>query len=409
MLGFLYFLIFVASREQPKRELAFKWLGPVGLPFVALLGISVVSLLNSAEHFLGISNVLVQLQVYLVYLLALNCVRSEEDLMLTLKVLYTVLAVQCAVYFFEVAFQIPYVSLTDGIMWAPGPDPVRPGGTLGTNPFSFTDFTLPILFILFANIVSMRAPGAKTGWKSVLLLAIGMTAIGLSLTRTAYANLFLGLLCVVALGHMRRSVSTRKAASMLAIGLLVAILVAPMIIKRIERESMHSSYDERAALMEMAINVVRAHPVLGVGPGAYETSYKRYLTANLEDKWQWMVHNYYLLRTAENGLFGGLALIVFLLMALRSSSLLSARSHPTVQPLALATAAMVITTAHEMYWDQWTHVPSQMLFLFILGLAGAARSIDLPDRQARLAPDISSLAGAPGGSSSSKLHISATA
>ena len=308
ILGGLYLLIFAGSGGL--RGARFQWLGPVGLPFIALFAISVVSLFHSDERFLGVTNLLVQVQVYFVYLLALNCVRSEQDLELSLKVLYAALAIQCAVYFFEWVFNISYISITSGIVRPIGPYPVRPGGTLGTNPFSFTNFALPIMFILFATILPARTPETAPRWKSALLVALGMAAVGLTLTRSAYANLFLGLLCIVAFGHYRKSVSVRKAMAMFGVAALVALLITPMITKRLERESMKDSYNERAALMQMAGKVIEAHPALGVGPGAYETSYKRYLTLELEDKWQWMVHNHYLLRTAEVGIFGGAVLIV---------------------------------------------------------------------------------------------------
>jgi len=387
MLGMLFLAVFIGSGGLRQAGASFRWLGPVGTPFIALLAISVISLAHSDEHFVGIGALLVQLEVYLVYPLALNCVRSEEDLKLTINLLYAALAIQSVVYFFEIAFNISYISLIDGLVKAGDSDAVRPGGTLGTNPFSFTDFVLPIMFILFASIVPVRQAGTQSRWYGIVVLALGMVAIGLTLTRTAYANLFLGFLCVLALGYKRRSVSTRKALAMLGIALVVASLIAPLIIKRVERETMKSSYDERAALMQMAINVIRSNPVFGVGPGAYVLSYKRYLTTELEDKWQWQVHNYYLLRTAENGIFAGIAVFVLLLVALRTCWALSIRSHPMLRALALAGVATVVTTAHAMYWDQWTHIPAQMLFMFILGLMGAAHSMKLEeDRTDATAP-----------------------
>lgn len=378
MLGALYLLVAVASGRMSSYRSAFKWIGPVGIPLITLLGLSVVSLAHSEERFLGISNIAVQLQVYFVYLLALNGVRSEEEFELTLKVLYAALAIQCLIYFAEIALNITYISLTSGVVKATGPYPARPGGTLGTNPFSFTNFALPILFILFATIIPVHRPGTRPRWKSALLVCLGMVAIGLTLTRTAYANLLLGLVCIVVLGYRRHSVSTRKIVGMLLIVVGIAAATTPLIMKRLEREPMKSSYDERAALMDMAINVIEANPSLGVGPGAYEATYKHYITSDLEDKWQWMVHNHYLLRMAEVGLLGGVVLVSFLIMAWRASWLLSASAHPTVRAFALASAASVITTAHQMYWDQWTHVPAQMLLLFLLGLSGAVQSLKLP-------------------------------
>ena len=210
---------------------------------------------------------------------------------------------------------------------------------------------------------------------------MGITAIALTLTRSAYANLFVGLLCVSLIGFLRGSVSVRKALAIFGFAALVAALTAPLVLQRLEREPLDRSYDERAALMRMAVNVIAANPFLGVGPGAYVATYKQYLTPDLQDKWQFMVHNHYLLRTAETGIFGGLSLVLILVMGLRQSFRLTVSSRPVIKGLALGCVATVVTTAHQMFWDQWTHVPAQMLFWFLLGLLGAAQSIDARHRQ----------------------------
>jgi len=134
----------------------------------------------------------------------------------------------------------------------------------------------------------------------------------------------------------------------------------------------------------MAINVIVHNPIFGVGPGAYDVSYKSYLTSDLADKWLWTVHNHYLLKTAEIGIPGGLAWILLIVMGILQALRVSKSKRLPIRTLAIGCGAGIVAVAQQMYWDMWTHVVAQELFWFLLGLMGAAEAIDRRARQAEM-------------------------
>jgi len=75
--------------------------------------------------------------------------------------------------------------------------------------------------------------------------------------------------------------------------------------------------------LRIAVRAIEAHPLLGLGPGAYGYLYKAYLPDDLPRQWLYTVHNEYLLRAAETGIPGGVAFVVLLVAALRLAMRLS--------------------------------------------------------------------------------------
>jgi O-antigen ligase len=128
--------------------------------------------------------------------------------------------------------------------------------------------------------------------------------------------------------------------------------------------------------MEMAYRVIAAHPIAGVGPGAYDQTYKSYLTPELAERWQWTVHNYYLLRTAETGIPGGLAFVALLVLALRQALRLMDSANRLLQPIALGWSAGIIALCFQLYWDMWTQFTPQAFLWFMLGTMAAAERIE---------------------------------
>jgi O-antigen ligase len=182
--------------------------------------------------------------------------------------------------------------------------------------------------------------------------------------------------CFVILGYRRRVLSYRDLLLIVAFISLAAITAAPMIAARLQGAPLENSYNERSALWQMAINVIEAHPITGVGPGAYGQTYKAYLTPELAGKWQSLVHNHYLLRTAENGIPGGVAFVLLLVTAFRYAVKLTHSGAPTIRAIALAGSAGLLALSFEMFWDIWSGFSYNAMLWFILGLLGAAGTID---------------------------------
>jgi len=353
-----------------------RWGGALALPVLSLLVIAIFSTLQSEERFAGLISIATALEQYFIFLIGVNCVRTERHLSRTLTALFLVLGTQCLVYYYECVVHVSYISIT-GETFGRGEGILeRPGGTVGHNPFSFTNFILPLIFIVIADrmpVPKQRGPDRRFAG---ILVPMAMVALALTLTRSAWISFILGALWLAFWGYRRRVLSIRKLAYMGGLAAVVALAAAPLISARLQQSPLQSSYDERVALMKMALRVIQANPVFGVGPGAYLMSYRQYLTPELAEKWQSIVHNAYLLRTAETGIPGGIMFIVVMLVVLRQCIRLSRSQTPAIRTLAFGTGANIVSMWQLMYWDPWTHVPAQQLFWFLAGLVIAASRIE---------------------------------
>jgi O-antigen ligase len=82
------------------------------------------------------------------------------------------------------------------------------------------------------------------------------------------------------------------------------------------------------------------------------------------------------LRTAENGIPGGIAFVLLLVAAFRYAVKLTHSDLPSVRAIALAASAGISALAFEMYWDIWVGFTYNALLWFIFGLLCAAGTID---------------------------------
>jgi O-antigen ligase len=381
------------------RERPFRWGGPLAVPIALLFAVMALSSGTSSEHFANLVEILMQAEFYLLYLIGLNLVRNEEDLRRVLRILFITLALQCLIYYAESALRIKYISIVDGLV--AGDDIIRPGGTLGPNPFCFANFILPIVLILVADFMCRKGEGAFERWPRGLFIAMASIALALTLTRSAWVSFAIGCIIVASITARRRLLSVPKIVALGLGAVVAAIAAAPLIVQRLERDRFDDSYNERVALMQMAVNVVQANPLLGVGPGAYGSSFKQYLTADLADKWQYVVHNHYLLRAAETGIPGALVFVALLVIAIRLGHKLSDSRVPLIRTFAIGITASILAALHQMIWDSWTQTASVELFWLLLGLLGAAQTIEAEQRV--LAGDGGAGAG-DGGAGSESMH-----
>ena len=363
---------FLISVRDNVNDGPFRWGGPLGFPIAALFLTYLLSLLLSSERFVGFSYLLTQLQYYAIYWLALNFIRTEFQLDHIIRLLLVTLAIQSLIYYIQSALGITF-TLTGEVLQE-GEIP-RPGGTVATNPSGYASFILPLIFVATARFLTVHS-ASKHRWQLGILLGMAIGTLALTLTRAAWGSFFVGVGCLVILGYRRNILSPRRLLIIGAFVLIAAIAAAPMITARLDGAPLESSYNERAALMQMAIEVIKARPLTGVGPGAYGATYKEYLTPELAEKWLNPVHNHYLLRTAENGVAGGIAFVLLLAAAFRCAVKLTCSDIPSIQVIAFAGSAGILALAFEMFWDIWQGFTYNALLWFMFGLLGAAEAID---------------------------------
>ena len=97
----------------------------------------------------------------------------------------------------------------------------------------------------------------------------------------------------------------------------------------------NSSSGLRMGFYKNSIELVKKHPVLGVGTGAFKSEYAKQVEENKEIQATANPHNQYLLIAIETGLVGLFAFLFFLLSGWRSAAYLGAQEGDVVQGLVL--------------------------------------------------------------------------
>ncbi len=356
-----------------------RWRGHLHRPIVLMFVMIGLSLALTTEHFAGLDFVLSQTQLFLVYVATMSVVRSEADVRKMVTLLVATLITQAVVYYIQSGLGIGFDVIGD--VWNLSDELPRPGGTVSANPAGFASYIIPLLLVAIVQL--MTGSTWKRPW-TLLATVLGLVALVLTFTRAAWAGFFIGFVYVIVFGARYTRVRPRTVAMIVVAAIVVVVALAPMIEMRLS-ESVGDAYDERAGLMRIAMAVIEAHPVFGVGPGAYSHVFKEYLPPGGMDQWLYTVHNEYLLRAAETGILGGLAWIWLLLAALRQSrDLLRRSASPEMRALALAWGGGLLNLAWQMYWVPWRGFGYNALFWFMLGLTEAAAMCEWGD--AAIAP-----------------------
>ena len=364
----LLFWYVAAYGEQKIRTL--DWHSPLGLPSVVLLATSFMSLIPTTEHFVGLSRIIFEIELLFVYWLSFNLVRTQEDLERILKIFFLTLAIQSLVYFVESALGITF-SMTGEVFNETEAVP-RPGGTVSTNPAGFASFISPILLIAYAIFLSKKVV-MKNRFLWILVM-LGSAAIGLTFTRAVWSGIALGLLAVILLNLRNRNLHARRVIAFFLLFFVASAIFLPIMInKRLSTEYKdESALNERVRLMLIAMDIIKEHPITGVGPGAYAYVFKNYLTSGTKQGWVYEVHNEFLLRAAETGILGGVAFIVLLVLALRQAYRLTKSQNPTVAVIAVGWFGSIISLCWQMAWVPWRGFSYNAMLWCMLGLMDGA-------------------------------------
>ena len=343
---------------------AFVWFGRLRRPITALIVTTMLSLILTTERFAGIGRLFFELQLILIYSLALNFVLRDESVWPAMRYLAATLGIQAVICIIQSRLGVTF-SLV-GEVTELGEVP-RPGGTVSTNPAGFASFVMPLITVVSARFVSRSRQ--YRGRADALLAVLGITAVILTVTRAAWGALVLGVGYIIVVGIRRRYITGRQIVFILIALVVAFVAAAPLMQERLQSSPMGDSYDERARLNEIAIGVILHNPVFGVGAGAYDFMFKQYLPSGADAFWLAGVHNEYLMRTAETGIPGGIAFVWVLLVGFSQARALSRSRDPGTYIFGLGWAAGLLALAWQMYWVPWRGFAYNSILWLFLGLA----------------------------------------
>ena len=132
--------------------------------------------------------------------------------------------------------------------------------------------------------------------------------------------------------------------------------------------------DERMNLMKIAWNIIKDHPIIGIGISTYGDRYKAYIPDELMNTWVYAVHNQYLLIWAETGTLGIRCIFVwFLLGVIKKAIRCAKRKNDLLAPLSLGFLLGFVTILLDMFWGIYV---SEQAILYIWLFAGIIAAME---------------------------------
>ncbi|MCA9772010.1 MAG: O-antigen ligase family protein, partial [Myxococcales bacterium] len=323
----------VLARE---RRPAIKW-GAIETSFLLWWATGALTFFITKDLKLTFWELVRMFKLFVVFLYFANNLRSREFIAQVAGVLALTAIFQCVVTLFSYVFKV-YVTGrlqiyrltdvfaygTDSAMWTdigltpPGSDEIwgffRPGGTIGGFNITcmYIGFFMPLLlagYLAFKNLASRIVFGVA--------LVICCVALVLTFSRGGWLNVGVGFLFVLYIGYQRGWVDRKIRLQM--VGVVVLAVVATFgygplrakLMKRFTFVDSDSAVRPRIEMVQGALDMIRARPVLGVGLNTYIDNTKEF-DKQFEDSHElFPVHNKFLLVAAETGLVGVTFFIAF--------------------------------------------------------------------------------------------------
>ena len=354
----------------------------VTVPAIVLAGTTVLTVFYTPERRLAIYSLQMYVYGYAVFLIALNFVKTREDVRLVLNLLMLTLVVQSLVYYAEAMLGFTF-TLTGDVRVFNASGVARHGGTVSSNPKGFAMFISPLLLIAISRFLSTSCSRVK--YLSLAIAGMGLVALVLNRTRAAWIGVTLGCVWIVIEGLRRRAIVWPRVAALMVAASIAVVAMLPVINARLSGDNI-GDYNERATLMRQARRMIADNPILGVGAGAYGTVLRNYVLPEERRTWLFTVHNAYLLTWAETGLLGLTGLVLLFALGLRQTAVSSHRGDESIRVLALGWGAGLIHLAWELWWDLSLGGSTPWLMWFMLGVLAASARI--PDAAAVPVPAV---------------------
>lgn len=230
-------------------------------------------------------------------------------------------------------------------------------------------YTAPLAVLAGAWGWAARKRGTRRGFLvfAILLIAIML----LTSSRGGWISLGAGAAVFAGLQLLRDS-RLRQLARRYAIPLLVAlaalVAVAVFALLRLSADPGHSTGDIlRFDLWRGAGEIIRDHPILGVGPGEFGHVYRAYREPDFPDNRFSTAHNLYLNTLAETGIVGGLVGLALGLVLLRTWwRRWNEVDSPAQQARLSGAFAALVGVGVQSFFDTFTSPPLVLLALLLV-------------------------------------------
>jgi O-antigen ligase len=365
-------VVLAARRLGPPLRLDARMMRWIGVMMLA----GVLSSISTVDRQLVSFGLFELLTVGMIAAVAMDQCGSTDSLRLVQRLLAWTLVIQSLLIIgsFATGMQI---SLSHGVRgedygWAASG---RFAGTLNTPSAAGTMLVVCLLGALTRLYQRTRANERLWLYGQ---LGLGSFALLLTQTRTAWIALIIGAAGVLYAAVRRRELSGSRLMSMAGVVLVVFLAAWPFIAHRVE-EHHSDDVEVRWRLVKVATEMIKTHPLVGVGLNTATTQVRDYAARAGADGWVFIVHNQFLLVWTETGILGFVAFIWLFRRALQAAGRLKRSVDKELRNAGLWLSWSLITLIWALNMDHVSGAATYKLVFFLFGVAaGVARLVQSP-------------------------------
>ena len=383
----ILYVLWISELVRNKRKINF--FPSISLPFFLLIGIATLSMVNASSPKLSLFEIVQMLKMYLGFLYIANNLKSRKEIQFVVAFLLLGLFLESVLGLAQYKFDRPFVPSILG-----GPEKLgyirlgEPLSRISGTWASYNDFAWYLTFMMPISM-SLLFSGIRRIYKSLcgLTLVVGIGALICTLSRAGWSSFVIAALIVLLLNFSKTKGKTglnNFTASIAAILITVSIVVTvnPQFLNIVNRRTFGDDYDaarSRIPQMQVALNIIKTNPLLGVGINNYTEVMHDYDTTDIKltSITRHQVHNIFLQIAAEMGIMG-LAIFIWLVLMVYKEGLSYIKSSEGTMP-GIVVGIIAGTTAFLIHGLVDAASLGNHLFLifwFFTGIIVASRKIE---------------------------------
>jgi len=316
------------------------------------IAITCLSMLTGELQRLASFEIFLLVQIFFLYLYLINKTHHKNDLQFIVAILLVGLSLESLIIILmQVMGQGFNFAGIMGNIYGQSPTPgdfSRIGGTLVSANTAGS-----YLSMLLAPAFSIMVTGQKRTFKGLAMIAfvLGVFALVLTGSRGAWLATLISFIIFSIVALRMGWLQIRLVLIGVVIGLLISIIFYGLLYERIFGYDAGSA-TSRIEQYHVAFQIIKDHPIFGVGANGYFIALAQFLTRNPnQEVFRWVVHNKYLLVWAEIGILGLLFFLMFLVSTVRQGFKIVQFNDTFISPLALAFTAAIVGQMVHMFVD----------------------------------------------------------
>jgi O-antigen ligase len=214
-----------------------------------------------------------------------------------------------------------------------------------------------------------------------LALMFGAFGLIFSFSRGSWLSVSAGLLVLFAYSIRGTEIRRFKfVGACVAAVMIIGVFVFPLVRERLTQDD-NNAAESRIPLMSIAFQMIKAHPVLGIGGNTYHFEMKNYIPKDFEQVYVDQVHNHYLLVFAETGLLGLLCWLVFVKSIVREAlSCLKTITSDVTKGVGLGLLLVMVQISVHCMVETFASTMTLATLLSLAAIATAAHRVGLLDK-----------------------------